>query len=228
MKKDCLFLALLLTSTLQNVVRIDATLEWSSLDKAPLPVAVPAIRPQINPPTDWAFLDMMSLMVPGGEWVSPAMGRLLPIGHMTEYNIKFTPACNQNDVELRFSATGSAFVYINDKFLQSWSLPYPKTHMITIDSKDLKCGCNNVKIMVYNYYFESPAALIYTLQQDNECSCQNEELTFYNKDTCQCECINEYECKNPLKKWHGYPTCGCKCSNIKECAAEAEFNRKSC
>ena len=96
----------------------------------------------------------------------------------------------------------------------------------------LKCGCNSIRVMVYNYYYASPSGIIYNLSQDKSgCyTCRNAGNSFYNRDTCKCECAHEYNCAaaNSLKVWRGYPTCGCRCAALALCTSEFYWNDKTC
>lgn len=106
---------------------------------------------------------------------------------MTTYNIDLTPNCKEEPLELRLAATGSIFIYVNDRMLVEWGEPYPRSHFLNISAEDQECGCNSIRVMVLNYYFESPAALIYSLQQSDEgCQCQESMFGHYNDDTCEC------------------------------------------
>ena len=68
---------------------------------------------------------------------------------------------------LEWAATGYSFLSINGQFIRMWVSPYQqsfRSNTIVIKSF-LKCGCNEIKIQVYNYRMTSPAALIYKLSQ---------------------------------------------------------------
>ena len=174
-------------------------------------------------PANWDFLSMTSL---GGsaKWVTPTSDRIVrPQKWLTTYTITFTTDCPQNDVILKIAATGSLFVYLNGNIISSWLAPYPSTHQIKLKQPDLICGCNTVKVLVYNYYYASPVAMIYSLGQDKTgCYlCQNAGDSYYNRNTCRCECSFNCNCKDthPLKIWRDYPTCGCRCSVLGLCSS---------
>jgi len=183
-------------------------------------------------PTSWNFLDTNTL---GGNarWVTPTSDKIVrPLRWLVTYTITFTTDCPQNDVILNIASTGSLFIELNGKIIKSWLSPYPVTHQIKLSQPDLICGCNSVKVMVYNYYYASPVGMIYSLTQDKSgCyECQNSGDAFYNRNTCQCECSFEANCKDShlLKVWRDYPTCGCRCSVLAYCTNEFYWNSKTC
>lgn len=141
-------------------------------------------------PSDFNFVNSRSL---GGSstWIFPSGSFLMyPRYYLATYTITFNTDCPEAGVVLSIAGTGSVFVYnINVPFWElSWGNPWPTIHNITIPASRLKCGCNTLRIYVYNYYFPSPAALIYSLSQDtSKCyKCTNLGVTFYNRRTCKC------------------------------------------
>ena len=135
---------------------------------APPPPGVRTVQdsPSIVSPTSWNFLSGPAL---GGasQWVLPeGTIKVYPLKWLSTFTIKFTTDCPQNPVILKLSTTGSNFVYINGNLVHSWGQPYPSFQTITIGTADLICGCNEIKVHVYNFYFASPNALAYSLSQD--------------------------------------------------------------
>lgn len=119
-----------------------------------------------NPPqpSDWTFLDQNSL---GGnsKWIFPGSSIVVnSLRHIVTYTIRFTTECTKKPVILRLSTTGSYFILLNGQLISSWGRPFPNLDRVTING--FKCGCNEIKVLVYNYYFPSPNALIYSLSQD--------------------------------------------------------------
>lgn len=187
---------------------------------------------QPTEPSSFDFLDTNSLGS-SEKWVFPTPVRVVyPLKFLTTYTIVFTTDCPKNDLILEFSATGSFFVMVNGKLRSSWGVPFPNTDRLTISASDLTCGCNTIKVIVYNNFFASPLGLIYSLSQDKTgCYvCQNTGDAYYNRDSCQCECSFGANCKaaNPLKVWRDYPTCGCRCAALGLCSQKFYWNDKSC
>jgi hypothetical protein len=88
---------------------------------------------------------------------------------------------------------------------------------------------------VYNYYYASPSAIIYSLTQDTTgCyECEGSENSYYNHNICSCECAFNYDCAATLpaeveKRWVEYPSCSCKCARLAKCSAEYYWNSRSC
>lgn len=140
------------------------------------------------PPVSWNFLKDHSL---GGssQWIYPKGSfEILPKKLISTYTITIDTDCPQGGVTLIFSTTGVSFVYLNDKLLLSWGSPYSKVNKLFLQAPDLLCGCNILKIKVYNCYYASPNGLIYSLKKHtkNCYNCNNLGVTYYNKKTCQC------------------------------------------
>ena len=133
-------------------------------------------------------------------------------------------------MHLVFATTGFNFVYFNGELIQSWGQSYPKFHNLTLSQPKLKCGCNNITIIVLNYCCPSPCGLTYTLTQNRAgChECANTGVTFYNKSTCECQCTNTYACTDEVRSWFDYPSCGCKCKQEYPCGGDREFSWKTC
>lgn len=182
-------------------------------------------------PANWNFLQENTL---GGSsrWVYPGGSFVLkPTGYIATYTITFYTDCPQNPVILNFAATGMAYVQLNGQWLLTGAYPWPSTHQVTLQKPALVCGCNTLKIYVYNAWWPSPAALIYSLSQSTAgCyNCSNLGVTFYNKKTCQCECASEpCQCANKLQQWFNYPNCGCMCPKSLLCTGNKFFSGKSC
>lgn len=184
-------------------------------------------------PADWSFLSQCSLG-DNSKWVSPTGDfKLRPIGYVSSYTVTFYTDCPQSGVTLTFAGTGRSYVQLNGEWVLTFAYPYPsnKPHQLVLKAPQLKCGENTLKIYVYNAWWASPSALIYNIDQNTTgCyNCDNLGVTFYNKQTCQCECASEAaECSNQLQQWTDYPSCGCTCSKTLLCAVNKFFNRKSC
>ena len=182
--------------------------------------------------TDWTFIQGQKSQLTGTNWKFPGNDyQLYPVGYQTSFTITFNTDCPHSPVKLTFAACGYAFVYINGHLVQTWLPPYPSYHTITIPQHLLKCGCNTIKILVYNFCCPTPAAITYTLSQDvSHCyNCNNTGVTFYNRTSCQCECVEECACKNSMRRWYGYPACGCKCRDgPKTCPSGQYWDWSTC
>ena len=181
---------------------------------------------------DWSFIQGGSNAAnTNAKWKTPSSGyKTFPKGWRTTYTIKFNTDCPQNAVNFIFATTGYSFIYLNGELIQSWGEAYPKYHTLTLTKPELKCGCNVIKVVVYNYCCPSPCGLTYSLTQNTDgCyECANTGVSFYNKDTCQCECTNTYACSDQMRSWFDYPTCGCKCTQEFPCGGAKEFSWKTC
>ena len=179
---------------------------------------------------DWSFLDQDTLGT-GSQWSFPSGSFVMyQKGYIVDYTIKFHTDCLKNSVILRWAATGDSFVSLNGQFIRIWASPYPSSiHTLSISTSQLLCGCNTIKIQVYNYRGESPAALVHQLSQTrvNCYLCSNTGVNFYNRNTCKCECSSICECKRNMS-WANYPQCGCVCSRSLKCTPGKYFHRQKC
>lgn len=175
-----------------------------------------------------SYLDSNSLG-DNSKWVWSGDKKILPIGWTVTYEITYYSDCPQNPATLYVAATGYFSVYLNGVLIGSGG-PWPKTHKF--DLLKLLCGCNKIKIVVKNH-FPSPAAIIYSISQNKAgCyDCKNLGVTFYNRDTCKCECVSRCptcgEGNSPLS-WFDYPTCGCMCKQSLLCSKPKFFNMQTC
>ena len=204
--------------------------ETPTINRNGIPIAKSVRAP--TAPASNNFLNQNSL---GGnsKWIFPsAEKKIYPLRWITHYTITFTTDCPHKDVLLSIASTGSFFVYINNILVKSWAEPYPQTHQVTIPKEHLKCGCNKIKVIVYNFYFPSYSAIIYGLSQDKTgCfTCRNQGDTFYNYNTCKCECAFQSACEsaNSLQVWRDYPTCGCRCAAMAMCSKGFFWNSRTC
>ena len=170
-----LALLLLIALSFQQETPISASADVSEgnsgqlpkIDDAPSTRSASGIISSAAPqaPSNWDFLRQDTSL--GAKWIGPSTAfDVKPLGYVATYTIQFTTNCPQNTVTLKFSVTGSGFVYLNGNSVLQWASPYPKLHTVTLKVPELQCGCNTIKIYVYNYYFASPAALLYNLYQD--------------------------------------------------------------
>ena len=182
-------------------------------------------------PTSWTFLQApvlggsSSWIYPGREWMN------LLQGSVGCYEFKFNSACPNKDVTLRLSGTGVIFVWINGQTYVEWGAAWPSVVTLNIPTQNIRCGCNTIKVCVFNYYYASPAALIYEVSQNTlGCfSCSSSGLTTYNPATCRCECSSSSLCSgNNVPMWFGQPCCSCPQSLIRGCPADQYFNKHSC
>jgi len=125
---------------------------------------------------------------------------------MVNYYVTFYTDC-PNPVTLVFAATGYFQVYLNETLIKDWQSPWPS--VTKFQFKPL-CGCNRLRILVFNWW-QSPAAVIFNLYQNTAgCyDCERLGITYYNRDKCRCECVAPCKCYNSLMQWSDYPRCGC-------------------
>lgn len=180
-------------------------------------------------PSSWSYLQQSP--IGASKWIYPSGSFVLyPHYQIYCYTITFYTDCPQNGVTLAVAGTGAIFVQVNGTWLLTWGNPYPTIHKVYIPPSKLTCGCNKIRICVYNYWWPSPLAIIYSLSQSTVgCyNCTNLGVTFYNKKTCKCDCVQQCFCYNRLMFWAGYPQCGCMCRQILRCAVTHYFDYQRC
>lgn len=152
----------------------------------------------------------------GANWIYKAGSSSWPIGDTATFTAQFYADCESPatlvasaDNTFIFSINGGPAVLGNN---------FPTKSYISIK---IFCGLNTLVINVTNQDNGSPAGLIFAVTQDQKkCYlCQGAPLTYYNRDTCKCECIEGCRCTptNPSFIWQGYPTCGCTCAVANKC-----------
>lgn len=132
----------------------------------------PLTDPQINvtpgQPADWSFIQNGELSEEtNSEWKTPEAGfKIYLEGSCSTYSIKFNTDCPQGRVTLLLATTGYSFVYFNGKLIHKWGKPYPEKKYTSLELKkpELLCGCNTLKVVVYNQN-PSPLGLTYNLLQ---------------------------------------------------------------
>ena len=102
---------------------------------------------------------------------------------------------------------------------------YPRSYRL--NTKKLQCGCNNVTIWTYEDCKCDTDVSIFIPKPTCK-NCKNLGVTFFNKDTCKCECASKCDCRNRLMRWFDYPWCGCMCSRSLKCPDGRYFNRQKC
>lgn len=237
----CLLAALLVAAVLAGetvIYESDPTTctvkeEGKDLPKVPK-IAVPsAPKTKQAMPADASYLKTNPV---GGnsKWIystdKASAPAIFPIGTWLSFSSKIYTDCPQKPATLWVSAWGWNYyvIYLNGNYvadgwgwngLQSFSL-------------NLNCGCNDLVIYVYSYCACS-AGICFNVKQDTtDCyACKNEGVTFYNRDTCQCECVSKCtSCSYPLQSWFDYPTCSCMCSPKLEkvCSPNQYYNKQTC
>jgi hypothetical protein len=145
----------------------------------------------------WDFVQKTTDPKTGTDWQKPSGGySVYPVGYKTTYTVTFSTDCPQNEINFIFAASGYNLVYLNGQLIHGWAEAYPTYHTITLKKPELKCGCNIIEVVVYNYCCVSPCSLTYSLTQSKgSCyDCEKLGITHYNRATCACECATRNTC----------------------------------
>lgn len=167
----------------------------------------------------------------GAKWIWNNVADGWPEGYQNTFQAVFYADCPKVQATLTVAADNLYEAFLNGVSVLSgdnWMVPNSK--MIS-----LKCGENNLTIVVTNLHPGTPAALIYSITQDQtNCYGCPSALTSYNSATCSCECVNgnakscNCQALNPNWVWQPAPVCGCSCPKIPKCNYNQEFNANTC
>ena len=166
--------------------------------------------------------------LPGAQWVWKTGGQSWADGDTLTFESVFYSDCSSAPVILKITADNEFNASLNGGAQvtgNNWRV------IFTYTLSGVVCGANRLRITVVNRDGNSPAALIFLVEQDqSQCYQCATALSFYNRNTCQCECTKGCSCfpTNPLFQWKGYPVCGCQCARIQNCADNQFFNQNTC
>lgn len=151
-----------------------------------------------------------------------------PVGDYAVLFTEFYVDCSKVAATLIITADDSFSVSLNGGTPYT-GCDWQRIYKFNLDC--LKCGVNTLTIKVTNTGKNSPAAVIFAVVQD-QTNCYNcsSPLSYYNKKTCQCECIDHCDCTsiNPCYTFFDYPICGCKCKKVECCPPYQYFNEDTC
>lgn len=146
--------------------------------------AIPPIN--LSAPSNFNFLDEKPLGNTA-KWVSASSNQKNSIGllSLTTFTINYNTFC-PNQVNLLIAASNIFRVFHNNNLVQGWSFPWPSIHRIPLSPL---CQCNTIRVEVFNLWYPSPAAIIYSLTQNtNGCFKCPITTQFWNYQSCKCEC----------------------------------------
>jgi len=150
-----------------------------------------------------------------------------PVGYTLTFHKSFYADCAESGVAtFKITADNVFTAYLNGALVgtgNNWTNVYSF-------NVNLLCGHdNNLTIVVINYDEGSPAALIYSIYQyqDSCYTCKNEVATYYNQNTCSCQCVDHCACTAGFV-WNPYPYCTCGCPRGVKCTAPHYFNKETC
>lgn len=164
----------------------------------------------------------------GALWIWQSGSGSWPNLYSVHFKTEFYVNC-QSPATLIITADNSFSASINGGPAMTGA-DWTKTFKFTLQK--LNCGLNTLVVNATNRDQQSPAALIFAVvQNQSSCFTCRSPLSYYNFNTCSCQCIKGCDnCKevNPLYTYHPYPVCGCMCAKILECPANQHFNRNTC
>lgn len=207
--KTLLLIALLCSLTLTQTLLL-ASSPANTIITSPVGLSV-AVDPYHN-------AHHLNFIGDGAQWLWQAGGASWASGQTLVFETQFYAACN-GTATLTITADNNFSVLLNGVgsplIGNSWTTKY------SFFLNPLKCGKNVLTITVVNLDEGSPAALIFSVVQDqSNCFNCKTPLSFYNRNTCQCECNKGCDCasSNSLYVWNDYPICGCSCGIKAKCS----------
>lgn len=164
----------------------------------------------------------------GANWIWNNIADGWPDGYTNTFQTLFPANCISTKALLRATADNEFTAYINGVLVLSgnnWKNIYNA-------SIALKCGINNLTIRVVNRHSGTPAALVFSVTQD-QTSCFKclHPQGYYNSTTCNCSCYGNCNCSalNRAWAWYGYPNCVCACPGLPvSCAHPKIWNGYTC
>lgn len=162
----------------------------------------------------------------GAQWIWLNGTSSWPIGFTAKFQALFYVDCPQVGAILKIAADDQFTANLNGATVgtgTNWK------EVCTFNVK-LKCGWNELNVEVVNTYGYTPAALVFSIEQDqsNCYDCSRNPSAFYNRNTCQCECSTKCACLSKFQNWFDYPTCGCKCKYPVDCIPTRYWDNPSC
>lgn len=129
----------------------------------------------------------------GAKWLWSNLyknGRYVPCGATHTFYSTFKTSCPQKSATLKITADNEFHAYINggDKDIHGKQMVGNCWNNVYTFEVKLNCGVNSLKVIVKNNHQNSPAAVVFSVIQDqSDCrNCGNSLGTYYNQDTCKC------------------------------------------
>jgi len=160
----------------------------------------------------------------GAQWIWANSSDSWAAGTSETYQTLFFSDCYQEPAILSITAQSTFSAYLNGVLVATGS--YPTISSISIS---LTCGQNNLTVVATVTAAATPAALIFSITQDqtNCYICNGNPGAYYNHTTCSCQCSSTCSCA-AAQSWVAYPTCGCSCPTTLTCAAPLYLNQQTC
>ena len=101
------------------------------------------------------------------------------------------------------------WAFVNGNYLSGGIIPWWGGSWIYIPGSALKCGCNRIRLYVWTCWRPWFFYQLWFPPQNCHWACNSNFLTFYNRRTCKCECLNRC-CPYPWQtRLNNPPSCQC-------------------
>lgn len=120
----------------------------------------------------------------GAQWIWNSQNDSWPVGYTNTFQKLFLADCPQTAATLSITADDTFTAYLNGVLVGTGN-NWPTIYTFNVS---VKCGFNNLTVIAINSVPQTPAALIFSVAQDqsNCYSCSNSVYTYYNREACQC------------------------------------------
>ncbi len=182
---------------------------------------------------NWDFLNRANTLIQGSpNWLVANNDQKLWQPFKSFYfKTCFCSFCPQNGITLYLSNTCYIYIRVNGQWIQQIYNPnWGGFYTINIPASMLNCGCNNnIEFFGFSFFNPFPIAISYAFYQNcsKAMNCPNLGVTYYNLNTCKCECAAPCGCNWPMI--YSNTQCGCMCPSIQFCQTKWQyFNRSTC
>lgn len=120
----------------------------------------------------------------GAQWIWVSGSSSWPHGYSATFQALYYADCPQVSATLRVTADNTFTIYNNGVQIGTGS-DWTKVFIFTLK---LQCGWNNLTIVAVNWDAGSPAALVFSVIQDQSTcyACRENPSAFYNREKCTC------------------------------------------
>ena len=124
-------------------------------------------------------------------------------------DLTFYTECPQSGVWVYVRGPAWVWATVNGQYVTGPIVPWYWGRWIYLQPSKLKCGCNRLRLYVWTcwkpwFYYQ-----MWFPPQTCHYGCNNNFMTYYNRRTCRCECLNRC-CPWPWQtRQNNPPLCSC-------------------
>ncbi len=145
-----------------------------------------------------------------------------PANAQASFQSLFYSDCPQTVAVLTITADDKFVAYLNNVVVGTGS-SWQQTYSFKLN---LKCGINNLTVVVTNIYPNTPAGTVFVIYQ-NQTKCYDCPNANYDRKKCQCVCKSVSLCPKG-QIWWDYPRCRCSCPKAQLCSPAQFWDDVNC